>query len=156
MMRRLLGLCGVCALGLIVVSAAQANLIVNGSFEHPILASGLTQTYKTGDVIGSGGWKVVGPNAPCGPVGNSVVLVQKNYAEALYGISAFNAQDGLNSLDLSGPANAGLRCWGSSNRSVPLLVSFMNCRFYVGRAVSDPAIGASALHEQCDGRSQHQ
>ena len=135
MVWRLLRLCGVCALGLLLVSTTQANLIVNGSFEDLLLDDGGTQQFTTGETIGSNGWKVVGPN---------VVLIQKTYQESLYGINSFSANDGLNSLDLTGAGtdsgssqgNSGFDC-GIEQTVSTVTGQLYDLSFFVGRADSD-------------------
>lgn len=82
---------------------AHANLIVNGSFESPVLSPGAATTFTPGQTLPlvGGPWKVVG--AP----GTSIYLLQDTYSEPFNGVPRFNAQDGLNSVDLSGPSNVG-------------------------------------------------
>lgn len=85
------------ALGLAIApgTARAANLINNGSFEDPAVTTGQFQTFATGSALGSQpGWKVVGAS------GKDVALVETTYI-------GFNAQNGLNSLDLTGSYNAG-------------------------------------------------
>lgn len=73
-------------------TAAQANIINNGSFETPILATGAYANYTTGSV-GIAGWTVFGPS------GTNVALINGLYKEGSYN---FPAQDGTQWLDLTG------------------------------------------------------
>jgi Protein of unknown function (DUF642) len=78
-------------------SPSLAATIVNGGFESPGLPPGGISLYSGGSNIG--GWTVLG---------NDVYLIQSNYGESSFGVSAFTAQEGLNSLDLTGNANTGI------------------------------------------------
>ena len=77
---------------------AQAGLIVNGSFEQPVLSAGEYRDVAGGDSTTITGWTVLG---------NDVGLVQNAFSEPGNGMTQFNAQAGLNSLDLTGSANSG-------------------------------------------------
>jgi hypothetical protein len=92
-----LAIVGVAAAVFSLGSASAQNLISNGGFETPVLAPGAVQNFATGSTIG-GAWTVLGTPSTF-PVG----LVQTTAAEPANGISQFNAQEGLNSLDLRVP-----------------------------------------------------
>jgi len=82
---------------------AHANLLANGGFESPVQSPGGAQTFAPGQTLPSvgPGWTVIG-NA-----GTSIYLLQNTYNEPWNSVSQFNAQEGANSVDLSGPANVG-------------------------------------------------
>jgi hypothetical protein len=68
-----------------------------------VLSPGEAITFAPGQnlpLVG-GPWKVVGDP------GTSIYLLQDTYTEPFNGVTQFNAQDGLNSVDLSGPSNVG-------------------------------------------------
>jgi len=74
----------------------SVNLISDGGFEKPTIPVGSFKAYATNQALGNS-WKVVGPlNDP-----QSVALVQTKYQNG----GAFNAQEGLNSVDLGGRTN---------------------------------------------------
>ena len=74
----------------------SVNLISDGVFEKPTIPVGSFKAYATNQALGNS-WKVVGPlNDP-----QSVALVQTKYQNG----GAFNAQEGLNSVDLDGSTN---------------------------------------------------
>ena len=82
---------------------AGANLIVNGGFEDPVLAPGAATVFASGQTlpVPGGAWIVVGDP------GTGIYLLQDSYAEGFNNVSRFNALEGLNSVDLSGPSNIG-------------------------------------------------
>ena len=84
-------------------SANAGNLIADGSFESPVLPVGTLLTFNAGDTIG-GVWTVLGST----PGAAAVSLVQTAYTEPFHNNVHFPAEDGLNSLDLTGPSNTGL------------------------------------------------
>lgn len=108
----------------------QANLLLNGGFEDPVLASGTAQNFVSGQAIG-GGWTVLGnPDT-------NVVLVQTAYIETPSGfLQQFNAQEGLNSLDLTGASNQGLSV-GVRQTVVTTPGLAYTLSFFVGRATPD-------------------
>jgi hypothetical protein len=121
-----------CALGLYLISPAQANLIVNGSFEDPVVGSSpLTETFTPGSTIGPSGWKVIGPG------GTDVVLVKETYAERTFGMIRFDAQHGSNSLDLTGQG-LGVLSQGVEQSVTTSIGQAYELSFYVGRARSIP------------------
>jgi hypothetical protein len=124
LMRRITSIGVAFALILIGTGPLQAGLIINGGFEDPVLGPGTAVRLAGGQIIGSTGWTVVG---------NAIVDVQTTYAEPGNGMSAFNAQEGLNSLDLTAASNEGPSC------GVQQMVSTVGGQryvlsFYVGRA----------------------
>jgi hypothetical protein len=83
---------------------AHANLLVNGGFDDPVQTPGSATIYFTGltiPVVG-GAWTVLGD-----PGGPSIYLLEDTYAEPFNDVTQFNAQQGKNSVDLSGPINVG-------------------------------------------------
>ncbi len=116
------------ALGLILAipaGRAQANLILNGSFESPLLSSGQLLDLSAGsNVIPN--WTILG---------SDILLLQTNYSEPANGISAFTAQDGLNSVDLTGAFNTGPTD-GVSQTVATVSGTSYTLTFYVGRASS--------------------
>jgi hypothetical protein len=80
----------------LLAADAHANLIVDGGFEVPVIPSGTVAHFVGGDSLG--GWDVVGAR---------VSIVHTSYGEPGNGVTAFNSQEGLNSLDLTGEGNEG-------------------------------------------------
>jgi hypothetical protein len=76
----------------VVATPAVANLIVNGSFETPVVPVGGTTTYAAGSTAITG-WTVVG----VGP--DSVSLISTSFMQS--GVT-FQAQDGQQWIDLAG------------------------------------------------------
>jgi hypothetical protein len=132
------------------VPAARANLIVNGSFElPPVPSSSLScgiffntdcQGYYSHDQSGFppggpfdiAGWSVIGKG---GADGAAVVLQLGNgYTEPDFGNDGtlhFNAQDGTQSLDLTGEGNQGLT--NGVKQSVPSVPGLRyKISFYLG------------------------
>lgn len=93
MFARILGV-GACALAL--AAPARANLITNGSFETPATPAG-SFTQFTSPSAGITGWTVGGAD---------VLLINTTYTEN-GGNVRFTAQDGSNSVDLTGAGNTG-------------------------------------------------
>jgi Carbohydrate binding domain len=83
------------ALGLAAPSVAAT--IVNGGFESPVLLPGTLSRYVGGQNLN--GWTVLG---------NDVQPIQTTFSESDNGVPAFTAQEGLNSLDITGSGNTGL------------------------------------------------
>jgi hypothetical protein len=75
---------------LLVPAQAQTNLIKNGSFETPIVATGSYELFKTGSTFT--GWKVVG-------AAGNVAIVSGTYTQNGY---SFPAESGKQWLDLTG------------------------------------------------------
>ncbi len=108
-----------------IAAPAQAgNLIVNGGFESPTVAVGTFKTYTGGQQIGSPGWTVEGKN---------VLLIQTTYAESYNHITGFNAQSGLNALDITGYGNTGPTDGVTQSVATDIGQSYL-LTFYVGRA----------------------
>jgi len=85
---------------LLFAPSAQADLIQDGGFESTPVPTGLYLDFGGGSTIG-GVWNVQG---------NDVLLIQNNYTEpnGPGGSSlVFNAEQGSNSLDLTGAGNTG-------------------------------------------------
>jgi hypothetical protein len=114
------------------LAAKADNLLVDGGFENPVLSSGTVESFTFDQTIGSG-WTVLGHSNP------DVDLVQTNYSEPLNNVSSFNAEEGLNSLDILGsssPGNVGVTQIVQLGRGQEYTLSF-----YVGRVTpnSGPA-----------------
>lgn len=77
---------------------AATNLLVNGGFDLDNVPNGNYNLYNAGDLVGGGGWTVVGS----GP--NSGLNINANYTEANL---AFNTQSGANAFDLTAGGNTG-------------------------------------------------
>ncbi|MEQ1904479.1 MAG: PEP-CTERM sorting domain-containing protein [Pirellulaceae bacterium] len=106
----------------------QADLITNGGFEDPVIPVGSLLHFATGSTIG-GAWTVLGN------LGNSetVMLLQTTYSEPGNGVIPFNAQEELNSLDLTGSFNQGLQS-GVIQAITTSPGETYRVSFYVGRA----------------------
>jgi hypothetical protein len=106
---------------------AHADLIVNGGFEDPVLNPAEIRLFTPGQLVGSAGWTVLGDS------GTNIYVIQTTYAEPWNNISGYNAQEGLNSVDLSGDNNqgpsAGIRQTVSTVQGQQYALSF-----YVGSA----------------------
>jgi len=107
-----------------VVAPAQANLLINGNFEDPVLLSSdrcgpfeYCKGYNSnvGPIPPSDipGWSTIGPGGSLGP-GDvfqwGVLLLGSQYVEKVGDTDTplhFTAQDGQNSVDLSGSGNQG-------------------------------------------------
>jgi hypothetical protein len=72
-------------------ASAQPNLIVNGSFEQPIVPVGGFLSFSAASPTPPSGWSVVGPG--------SLAIVSGSYTQFGY---SFPAQDGVQWLDLTG------------------------------------------------------
>lgn len=77
-------------------SRTDAGLIADGGFETPVIPSGTYQDFAGGSNLGA--WTVLG---------NDVLLIQTDYAEPSHSVYQFNAEEGENSVDLTGFANSG-------------------------------------------------
>lgn len=82
-------------LAVLVAKPADANLILNGSFETPLVPVGGTTIFGAGSTSITG-WTVVGVGA------DSVALVSTSFAQS--GVT-FNAQQGQQWIDLAGNAS---------------------------------------------------
>ena len=110
---------------------ARAGLIQNGSFELPVLPSGVAMEYSGGSTA-IPSWTVVGDN---------VLLLQTAYSELgppyFDGVVQFNAQSGLNSLDLTGGGSTDSPTDGVQQNVTTTLGDTYSLSFYVGRAQSN-------------------
>ena len=79
------------------IGQARANLISNGSFESPPLSPADAQAFAGGSTSITG-WTALG---------SEVILIETTYGEPGHGMTAFNAQDGSNSIDVTGSGNTG-------------------------------------------------
>jgi Protein of unknown function (DUF642) len=116
---------------------AQAGLIVNGSFEQPIVPVGSFTVFTTGstDVMG---WTVVGPQ---------VAVVNTNYNTN--GIT-FQSQDGNQWLDLSG-LFSNSTADGVTQDVVTTIGQRYELSFYVGSATDNNQFFASTVDLSVDG-----
>ena len=103
-------------------AAAHANLIVDGGFEVPFLLPGAAVGVSGGGSIGA--WSVVGAG---------VAHIETSYGEPGNGITAFNSQEGLNSLDLTGLGNEGPTS-GVEQGVATTVGQTYRLSFFVGRA----------------------
>jgi Protein of unknown function (DUF642) len=118
--------------------AAHGQIISDGSFEDPVLSSGQALSFGTGSSIG-GVWTVLGTPGN----GNAVVLIQTSYSEPSNGVNQFNAEDGLNSLDLTGIANQGTMSGVEQMIPTTMGQSYL-LSFWVGRASGNNSFYATA------------
>lgn len=128
-----LGISALCVLS----SPKSSAAIVDGGFETPVLSSGEARLFGTGSTIGNV-WTVLGPPGYV----DSVLMLQYNVSEPYNGVNPFSAQEGLNSLDLSGVGNLGLQCGVEQIIPTAIGESYL-LSFYVGRA-SGGAVYATA------------
>jgi len=113
-MKALVSTLAAIAAGFCLTSAAQADLITNGSFETPTVPPGTFSNFSTGSTAITG-WTVIGP-----PV--SVV-------SGTFQAPFFPAQDGTQWLDLTGPTSGG----GGVQQTVATTPGqTYNLSFYVG------------------------
>ena len=104
-----------------LAATAQANLILNGSFESPIVGS---YTQYSGNSTAIDNWTVVG---------SDVLLINQAYGEPEHGITAFNAQADAQSVDLTGVGNTGTTN-GIQQMINTVVGQVYTISFYVGRA----------------------
>ena len=125
------GFCG-------IVGAARADLIVNGSFEQPVVADGRYQLVASGSSFA--GWRVIG--AP-----GNVAPISGNYRN---GAIRFPAQDGAQWLDLTGLSNTAT---GVEQTVATQPGTAYDLAFYVGNVVAPPGWGrSSSVQVLIDGR----
>ena len=122
-----------------VAGRAQANLLANGGFENPVQSAGAAQTFGPGQTLplSGPGWTVVG--SP----GTSIYLLENTYNEPFNSVPQFNAQEGANSVDLSGPANVGPSAGIEQTVAVVPGRSYV-LTFFVGRVT--PSGGPSGVY----------
>jgi hypothetical protein len=124
---QLLVLLAIPALILAMNSSASANLIVNGSFESPVITAGQTNSYNSGSSSITG-WSVVGNQTA------NVLLVSTTYSETPPGGSVlFNAQSGSQSLDITGIDNKGFSAGVKQSVTTTIGAEYF-LGFYLGRA----------------------
>ena len=113
-MKALVSTLAAIAAGFCLTSAAQADLITNGSFETPTVPPGTFSNFSTGSTAITG-WTVIGP---------PVSVVSGTFQAPL-----FPAQDGTQWLDLTGPTSGG----GGVQQTVATTPGqTYNLSFYVG------------------------
>jgi len=105
------------------VASAHANLLVNGGFESPSVPAGTFIHYGTGST-GMTGWTVVGPQ---------VSQIHTTYGEPGLGVTAFNANSGLASLDITGGGNVGTNA-GVTQTVATVAGQLYELSFFVGKA----------------------
>jgi hypothetical protein len=114
---------------------ASANLLLNGSFEDPIVGSstdnclGLSGCFgfNVGQSVGTG-WSVFGPGCTvnCQAI-PPIIILSNNYSE---GSRLFTAQDGTQSVDLTGASNQGAN---GVQQTVNLSAGTYDLSFWIGR-----------------------
>jgi Protein of unknown function (DUF642) len=119
----ILALAGSLAAGVFLATAARANLLVDGSFESPVVQPGGFTVFPTNTSFGPG-WTVVGASGNVAIV--SGTLTQSGYS--------FPAQDGVQWMDLTGTSNSAT---GVQQTIVTTPGAFYSLSFWVGN-VSDP------------------
>jgi hypothetical protein len=161
---------------LIAASAAQANLFVNGSFEDPTApASSITcgtafnttcQGYYSPDQTNApasgpfdiGGWSVIGKDAGLSAGGGALASVMQlgpGYTETDFGPSGgllhFTAEDGSQSLDLTGEGNQGAN--GVKQSFASTVGTQYTLSFFLGHqdTSADGYAGPSSLDLYIDG-----
>lgn len=126
------------ALGVAIAptGAQAANLIVNGSFEEPAVTTGEFLE------IFAGSSELVGWNVHTNSETDNILLIEKSYKEDYNNITAFNAQDGLNAVDLTGRRNVGGTA-GISQVVDTVVGELYKLTFWVGRATPTTGPGLS-------------
>ena len=114
--------------GLFLSGFASANLIQNGGFEDPTINSPLGQEFTPGQYIGA--WLVVGDSSA------GVIITPTNYSETSHGMNQFEAEEGLQSLDLPGSYNQGTTS-GVSQSIATVVGATYQVSFYLGAADSN-------------------
>ena len=114
---------------------ASANLLLNGSFEDPIVGSSTNNClglsgcfgFNVGQSIGTG-WTVFGPGCTvnCQSI-PPIIILSNNYSE---GSRLFTAQDGTQSIDLTGASNQGAN---GVQQTVNLGAGTYDLSFWIGR-----------------------
>lgn len=127
------------ALNAVAGAAPATNLIVNGSFEEPVVPKGSYATFRTGQSFP--GWQVTGASGSVSPISG-------DYAQA--GLR-WNAQSGAQWLDMTGPS-------ASSGTGVQQSVSTQpgatyTLVFYVGNVVAGGFGNSSSIEVMVDGKS---
>jgi len=126
------------ALNSIAGAARGGNLIVNGSFEDPVVPKGSYVTFQSGQSFG--GWQVVGAG--------SVSPISGDYAQS--GIR-FNAQHGAQWLDMTGPMSNSVTGVQQAVRTQP--GAKYELVFHVGNVAGGMFGTDSSIEVQVDGKS---
>ena len=116
-------------------AARHAAMLVNGSFESPILGAGGTSCSTPAVILADGRWSAM--PAP------DVRLTQTTYSEIPNGMSAFQADDGMNSLDVTSQSNQGPTA-GIEQSVATLPGDVYTMTFAVGRA-RNPATASRSI-----------
>ena len=119
------------ALACTTTNVCAANIILNGSFEDPVLTPG-----EALDVNGPGNGGTGAGIPDWTVVGNQINVIQTLYSEPNNGMVQFNAQDGHNALDLTGSFNSGPTD-GIMQTAATTPGHMYDLSFYVGRAQSN-------------------
>jgi hypothetical protein len=106
-------------------SLAHAAPFADGGFESPTVSPGTIANFPANQSLGP--WSILGT------AGNFVTLVQTTYSEPNNNITQFTAEEGLSSLDLTGPGNTG-PANGISQTFTTLANGVYTISFFVGRA----------------------
>lgn len=115
---------------------AQAAVIVNGSFEDPVINPGSFEIYNEGSTVITG-WTVVGLNTG---------LISGSYVE---GLIQFQAQDGVQWVDLTGPGS--LSSTGITQTLATDIGQAYELSFYVGSVSDGVAYFPSTVDLQING-----
>ncbi|RYG46657.1 DUF642 domain-containing protein [bacterium] len=111
---------------------ASRRLFWPPAFSSPFPASQARILWST---AASGGYSIYSGNSPLGGwhvFGNQILQIDTTYAEPGQGVFAFNAQDGSNSVDLTGAGNQGY--FGVEQYLTTVAGQQYALKFYVGRA----------------------
>lgn len=136
-------------IGACIVAPARGELIVNGGFEEPYLPDDgpAAVAFSPGEVVGAG-WVVLG--AP----GSRLALGRVGYDEPTHAL-VFNALEGRNALDLTGPGtygpDLGIRQALATQAGVEYELSFFIGRVTMVGGPAWPYISASTVNLSIDG-----
>ena len=139
------GMCTTLSLALAALFIGSTQVVHaqlgNGGFETPTVANGSFQNFLPGSTIGA--WTVLG-NA-----GTNISIINTNYAEPANGMASFNAQQGLQALDLTGVNNQGTSV--GVQQAVPTITGQTYAlSFYVGKPNSSNGASAYAASSIAD------
>lgn len=122
-------------LGTATRNAKAQNLLLNPSFESPTLApGGLTVNFTS-----VGAWTVLG---------SSVLHIETTFSEPTFGMIAYNAQHGLNAVDLTGRGD--VNTTGITQSISTVVGQVYNVSFYVGRAGGTTSLSAATADFSID------
>jgi len=121
----------------LAVAPAEANMIVNGSFEDPTVPSGGYINYPAGSTAITG-WTVVGVDS---------AVVSGTFTQS--GIT-FQAQDGIQWIDLAG-VTSNSNSSGVTQDVATMIGGVYELSFYVGSATDNSLFFASTVDLSIDG-----